>query len=81
MPLCHSIVCNVKGSFRGFLCVELSLNSSRSSSIIVLGIYSGFRTDFYHIMQSKEDKIGFPPGVAPKLLIQVKRRYLIQKSY
>ena len=33
--------------------------------------YSVFRTDFYRIMNSENDRLGFPPGVAIKLLMNV----------
>ena len=29
------------------------------------------RTDFYRLMKSKDDKLGFPPGVAAKILLSV----------
>ena len=29
------------------------------------------RTDFFHLMHNKDDKLGFPPGVAEKMLIKV----------
>ena len=29
------------------------------------------RTDFFQLMYSKNDKMGFPPGVAEKMLIKV----------
>ena len=29
------------------------------------------RTDFFHLMYSKNDKLGFPPGIAEKMLIKV----------
>ena len=29
------------------------------------------RTDFFRLMYSKNDKLGFPPGIAEKMLIKV----------
>ena len=29
------------------------------------------RTDFFHVMQSKTDKMGFPPGDAEKMMLKV----------
>ena len=29
------------------------------------------RTDFFRVMQNREDKMGFPPGVAEKIVLKV----------
>ena len=31
------------------------------------------RTDYFHLMHKKDDKYGFPPGVAEKMLIKVSK--------
>ena len=36
------------------------------------------RTDFLRVMHSKNDKMGFPPGVAEKMLLKVK---FVQQSH
>ncbi|KAK7502002.1 hypothetical protein BaRGS_00006754 [Batillaria attramentaria] len=43
-----------------------------------LDVFLGFlyrRTDFYRIMKSENDKLGFPPGVAMKLLVNIFKKY------
>ena len=35
------------------------------------------RTDFFKLMHNREDKMGFPPGVAKQIVIRVKRISLI----
>ena len=33
------------------------------------------RTDFFHLMHKRDDKLGFPPGVAEKMLIKIFEKY------
>ncbi|XP_047144233.1 nudC domain-containing protein 3 isoform X1 [Hydra vulgaris] len=33
------------------------------------------KTDFFHLMHSKDDKLGFPPGVAEKVLLTIFKKY------
>ena len=33
------------------------------------------RTDFFLMMHKKDDKLGFPPGFAEKMLIKIFRKY------
>lgn len=43
-----------------------------------LDVVLGFlyrRTDFYRLMKSKDDKLGFPPGVAAKILLSAYQKY------
>ncbi|KAF6019946.1 NUDCD3 [Bugula neritina] len=43
-----------------------------------LDVVMGFlyrRTDYYHIMESRDSKLGFPQGVAQRLLIQAYEKY------
>ncbi|XP_062615931.1 nudC domain-containing protein 3-like [Saccostrea cucullata] len=43
-----------------------------------LDVILGFlyrRTDFYRLMKSKDDKLGFPPGVAAKILLTAYKKY------
>lgn len=45
-----------------------------------LQIYFGFlyrKTDFYRLLSSPTDKLGFPPGVAEKLVLKVKFASLV----
>lgn len=40
-----------------------------------LQVYFGFlyrKTDFYRLLSSPNDKMGFPPGVAEKMVLKVK---------
>lgn len=39
------------------------------------------RTDFFRVMHSQEDKMGFPPGVAEKIVLKVSMfRLSVKKS-
>ncbi|XP_048758289.2 nudC domain-containing protein 3-like [Ostrea edulis] len=43
-----------------------------------LDVVLGFlyrRTDFYRVMKSRDDKLGFPPGVAAKMLLNMFKKY------
>jgi len=33
------------------------------------------RTDFFYLMHKKDDKLGFPPGIAEKMLIKIFQKY------
>jgi len=41
------------------------------------GIFSFFerRTDLFHVMQNKEERMGFPPGVAENMVVEQFRKY------
>ena len=38
------------------------------------------RTDFFRVMHSRDEKMGFPPGVAEKIVLKVGER-LVEKKY
>lgn len=45
-----------------------------------LQVYFGFlyrKTDFYRLLSGPNDKMGFPPGVAEKMVFKVKLVYML----
>ena len=37
------------------------------------------RTDFFRLMHNRDDKLGFPPGVAEKIVLKVPTRFFYKK--
>lgn len=54
-----------------FVTLMYCLVECLSINIFAIFVLIFGRTDFYRLMKSKDDKLGFPPGVAAKILLSV----------
>lgn len=49
-----------------------------------LQVYFGFlyrKTDFYRLLSGPNDRMGFPPGVAEKMVLKVKRSVSLVRPF
>ena len=67
-----SKMASAKGRFDDFFFGILQNCGQVEPFLDVVFSFLARRTDFFHIMYSRDDKMGFPTGVAEKMVLQVK---------